>query len=220
MIRRGQTLIEMIAVVAVLLLMAALILPEFAKAGDRQAQRWFYNNLGQAITYARNQAILQNTITVLSYDPSSKAFTVSGDSAIDPLMPGSGQSSPDTGPVQPESDPNGASTTQNPFATASQQGMEAPPTPIDPSSISKQTAMPDAFSPQTWMLNGQQVDESTWFVRFYPDGTSDRAMVTIAKGDASTTFVINERGRWESMDGDAPDESTLVWPGGSLETRQ
>lgn len=217
--RRGQTLIEMIAVVAVLLLMAAIIVPEYAKSKERSQRRWFFTNLGQAVSYARNQAIMNSAITVLQFDSSSNSFTVSGDSSIDPMMPGQGQSSPDSTGTTPVTDPNAAPQIQNPFTQANQQGMESPQTG-NSSSISRTTALPDAYSPDAWLLNGQQVDASTWFVRFYPDGTSDEGMVTFNQGGTDSTVRIDGTGRWSLTDGAAPDPNTIRWQGGSLETRQ
>ncbi len=217
--RFGFTLIEMVVTITILVIFSALVVPEVAKLQQRNVVENFFPNLQSAFIYARNQAVAQNTITVAQFDPSSNSFVVSDDSALDPLMPGQGQSNPDTGPVQPQTGANSAPV-QDPFNQASQPGMEAPPTPVASGSISKTVPMPPDYQPSQWQLNGQQVDQTTWDVRFYPDGTSDQATLTFDYGSFQKTLMVNQQGQTVLIDGPAPDPTTLIWQGGTFEPRQ
>lgn len=217
--RSGFTLIEMVVTVTVLVLFAALLVPEFARMKERNLAENFFPGLQSAVRYAHNQAISQTTVTVLQFDSGSNSFTVSNDSAVDPLMPGQGQSNPNTGPVPPQTDAN-ASVAPSPFSQNSQPGMESPPAAPAAGSITQTVQAPTTYLPSQWQLNGQQVDESSWAIRFYPDGTSDIGSVTFDYGSFEKTLVLNGRGLSQLVDGAAPDPATVSWQGGTFEARQ
>jgi len=85
--KRGFTLIELMVVIAVLSLMAALVVPNLIARERSQAARDFFSALPRLAAQARLSAIQQQATTRMTYDSASRRIVVE----LEPVGPEEGR---------------------------------------------------------------------------------------------------------------------------------
>jgi type II secretory pathway pseudopilin PulG len=190
---RGFTLIEMSVIVVVLMLFAALIVPNVIKMGPAQQQRAIYGALVDLVRKAREDAIENGTTYALAYDGSKSAFVLKKQ----PASPDQTASSTGNLP-QPENRP--LSNVQ------SVSDLE------DVTSL----VLPAGIQANTFRVGTEGTDPGSWLLHFYPDGTSEGGGVELTPGgNVFKSVEVTKNGIPSLVDGPLPDPSEEKWTAGT-----
>jgi len=73
-VKRGFTLVELTVVIAVLMILAAAVVPNLVAFETSQRERTFYNTLANLPAQARERAIAQGKNVTLQYDDNANQF--------------------------------------------------------------------------------------------------------------------------------------------------
>ena len=207
----GFTLTELVVVTTVLLVVAAMIVPNVAHMRDNELARDVVPSMQRLVTYAREKAISQHTTAVMTYDQSTKTLMVKQDTTVDQNAPtvsavsasqGSGSSSLPA--------PSGGAPIKMPTAST-----------IDPNSptINKTLEVPTTLQLNDFQLAGKTVSEPDFQLRFYADGTCDSGGIGFTLANSTQSIVIDDFGRSTVADGSLPDPTSQKWEAGQFEPR-
>lgn len=210
--RRGVTLTELVVTATVLLIVAAMVVPEAAKFKDNQQARDLVPSVQRLIAYAREEAISRHTTAVLTYDQGTTSLTVKQDTTVDQYAP--------TISVNSASQGVGSS----PLVAANgvtQIAVPSAPT-VDPANptINRTVAVPTSMQLTDFQLAGNTVSQPDFQLHFYRDGTCDGGGIGFTLAKATQSITIDAFGRSKLVDGALPDPTTQLWQAGQFEPRQ
>jgi Tfp pilus assembly protein FimT len=209
--RLGITLAELVVTTTVVLVVAAMVIPNVAHMRDDELAREVVPSMQQLVAYARGKAISGRTTAVLSYDQSTTTLSVKQDTAVDQNAPTASAISASQG--------SGSSTLPAPSGSGS-VAMPTVPT-IDPNnpSINKSLVVPPTLQLTDFQLAGKTVSEPDFQVRFYADGTCDSGGIGFTLAKQTQSIVIDDFGRSTVSDGPLPDPKSQKWEAGQFEPR-
>ncbi|HMS55164.1 MAG TPA: type II secretion system protein [Fimbriimonadaceae bacterium] len=80
--------------------------------------------------------------------------------------------------------------------------------------------VPQDLSLTDYRLNGQEVGDGDWFVRFFSDGTSDSAALVISENGGTLLYRVNANNAVATLGaGDVNEEVIDRWPAGDYVQR-
>jgi prepilin-type N-terminal cleavage/methylation domain-containing protein len=209
--RSGFTLTELVITTTVLVVVAAMVVPNMAHMRDNQLARDLVPSMQRLVTYAREQAVSQHTTAVLSFDQSTTTLAVKQDTTVDQNAPTVSAISASQGPTSSSlpSQSGGA-----PIAIPTSATIDA-----NNPTINKTVVVPSTLQLTDFQLAGKTVSEPDFQVRFYPDGTCDSGGIGFTLGGATQSIVIDDFGRTTVADGPLPDPTSQKWEAGQFEPR-
>lgn len=209
--RSAFTLTELVVTTTVLLVVAALLVPNMARMRDNQLARDVVPSIQRLVAYARERAISRHTTAILTYDQSTTMLTVKQDTTVDANAPTTSAISASQG--------SGSSSLPASNGSAPVNMPSVLTVDANNPTINKTLAVPSDFELTNFQIAGKDVSETDFQVRFYSDGTCDSAGLgfTVAKNPQS--LVIDDFGRSTIVDGELPDPTTQKWEAGQFEPR-
>ena len=138
---RGITYIEMLVVVAVVAILAAMVEPSFSHVKQSLAEKRLLGDLRSEVTRAHIKAIQDGQIVTLEFDPAGHQFTLNEPPVQDP------------------------SSNQTPQLITDLQNQQ--PSQVQVMSIPKD----DSISFTDFTVGAKDQGAGQWSLPFYPDGT-------------------------------------------------
>ncbi len=197
-VARGFTLIEMMVVTTVLAMLAAVALPSLLSLQRAQESRRSLSDLVAVARLTAGQARQSGRTFELVIDENNSTV-IARPEAVDQ----------DRFPAIPPTTSNGlASTGSQEVADTEEADTQATVTKTLSSGIKIQSATVDDES-----VTGETI------VKFYSDGSAQRAIIQLTEGDVDRTLVIDRQGTIQLVRGQS-DLAQDRWPAGDLEQRQ
>ena len=81
-------------------------------------------------------------------------------------------------------------------------------------------SVPNAFTTNSFVLNGESSNSGDWKLHFYPDGSSETGGVEFTDNGKTQYMLVNIRGIGQLAGGSLPETSSDHWPAGDYEHRQ
>ncbi len=191
--RRGFTFVEVGAIIVVIALCAALVVPNLVASRRGQGERLLLTQLPAFVLRARNEALTRRATLRISFDGQSSAFVLDLDD-------------------QSQSQTQGRA----PNAASSRSSNETQETGQPIALLS----LPEGVSVDRFILNGSDSGEGDWGVRFFGDGTAESSTLEFRAPAESFCLVIDARkGTGEVREGAVADQPEDRWEAGELEKR-
>ncbi len=188
--RRGFTLIEVSVVIVIIALMAAVAFPRLQQMAESQRAANSVNSVERLLKQAREEAVRRQTRTEIVVRGAGFVLTA-----------------PDEAP--PEDAPLAEEAEEGDVSQDEELGL-----------VIGQASLTDGATISSLTVRGEEVDEQTFAVGFFPDGSSDSAGVEIdVLGRVSHFTVSSASGGVRRGEGPLPVEEAPDWEAGQNEQR-
>lgn len=187
--RRGFTLFEVTAVVLVMGLLAALVVPNLAAMSQARETRLAWIRLINLAKDARTQAQVRGGSTTIRYDANQRAFTLDWQALEVAETEEPGLESPDQ-------------------ADTNAQGQRI-----------GTVELPQGIEPSAFRRGRETLDGGTWSLAFYDDGTSEEGGVEFDDAGAIRSLWVPAGGQPEWREQELPEVTETDWEAGELEQR-
>lgn len=195
---RGFTLIEMMVVTTVLAMLAAVVLPSLFSLKQSQESRRSLSDLLAMARLSAGQARQTGRTFELVLDENNSTVIVRPE-AVDEVR----------FPALPPTTSNGLTSTG---------AQEVANTEEDDERATVTRSLSAGIKIQSATVDDEAVTGET-VVKFYSDGSSQRAIIQLTESDVDRTLVIDRQGTIQLVRGQA-DLPQDRWPAGDLEQRQ
>ena len=192
----GFTFVEVIVITIILLIMAAIIIPNYLAYQRSASEKELEASIARLPLEAKNEAVKLQTPV---------AITVSDSALIlqeEPSASGSSSYAQSASSL-------GTNTTT--LSTSSDPGT----TPIQLQEINLGSTLQIA----NVEMNGQSSDTGSFMWTVYPDGSADEAGIEFTEGTVHKSLVLTSTGDSRWITGDLPDQSQDQWPAGQVATQ-
>ena len=189
-VRQGFTLIEMLAVTAILAVLAAIIVGRLQNVRDGIQFRRAVQNIESAANKAKSQAIQTGQTTELTFDNSTQSLKVA---AVEATTSTTSAKIPSTK----------TKTTTNP---TTQDGQ------------STDAALGAGWTVSE-VRNSDGTTDTQMSIKFYADGTAETKSVEFHSGQTPVSLIVRQNGTIEVKRGALADEKNQEWEAGNIEQR-
>ena len=197
--RRGYTLMEMSVVVVILVVIAALVLPNISANQRTERAQAYLSGLRDAAVQARDHAVTSGRTVVMSYDEGQKEISLAEEA-------------------------EGTSFSMAPKTSSDRATLDSARTAPDNTTstgetVIKHLTLPDGLTVNGFKLDGKDSTSAEWQLHFYADGGTDSGGLEIDDNGATYSLVVSNKGIARLIRDKFPEASTEKWEAGEYEKR-